>query len=246
MGYDIYVSDKNKTKVLKLPIIPTELPFITKSISNEEFETYNNGSFNFIQDTGLDTLTLDCWLPVKSYPFLKSDVKVEEIINLINNALNAKECIQIVIIKSDGSTYINDKFSIESFEYNILKRGDYSYSLGLKKYREYSKEVYTLGWNEDATGWWYCTGIDPMVYFKNCWQNIDTQWYYFCDTGYALHDAWFLWKNTWYYFRSNCQMCYSEWKKISGRWYCFAESGALYVNCITPDGYRVDSTGALM
>ena len=38
----------------------------------------------------------------------------------------------------------------------------------------------------------------------------------------------------------------NEWLKINERWYYFYSDGSLAVNTITPDGYRVDSTGALM
>lgn len=245
MGYSIFIANNDKTKVLELPIIPSELPGINPSISNEEFETYDNGTFNFIKKNGLYTLTIESWLPTKSYYFAKSAYLAKDFIELFNNALNNSQYIQVVIINSDGSTYVNDKFSIESgFNYSVNHRGDYNYSLPLKQYREYSKEVYVLGWNKNATGWWYCTNVEEYQYYRSCWQLIDTQWYYFNDKGYAIHDTWLLWKNVWYYFRSNCQMCYSEWKKINGKWYCFAKNGALYVNCTTPDGYKVDSNGA--
>lgn len=244
MSYDIYIANKDKSKVYKLPIIPSELPSISKTIANEEFQTYDNGTFNFIQNTGLDTLTLESWLPSKSYTFAKSSYKAKDIIDLINNALKNKEFIQVVIINSNGSTYVNDKFSIESFQYHVNKKGDYNYSLGLKQYREFSKEVYVLGWNQNATGWWYCTDVANYKYYTSSWQQIDGEWYYFNASGYALASAWFLDKSIWYYLKENCKMAKSEWIKVDGKWYCFNASGGLYVDTTTPDGYAVDSNGA--
>lgn len=245
MGYSIFIANNDKSKVLELPVIPSELPELNYSIENESFKSYSNGEYNFIKEQGLYYFTLESWLPVRKYSFAKSDVMAKDVLDLLDYAVVNKQFIQVVIINSDGSTYVNNKFSIESgFKYKVRLNGDYEYSLPLKQYREYSKEVYVLGWNKDATGWWYCTNVENYQYYKSCWQLIDTQWYYFNDRGYAIHDTWLLWKNIWYYFRTNCQMCYSEWKKINGKWYCFAKNGALYVNCTTPDGYKVDSNGA--
>ena len=71
MGYDIYIANKDKSIVLKLPIIPAELPELSYSIQNEEFKTYNNGIYNFIKEQGLYSFTLESWLPVKKYQFAK-------------------------------------------------------------------------------------------------------------------------------------------------------------------------------
>lgn len=244
MGYDIYIADYKKTKILKLPIIPSELPAISKTIKNEEFETYFNGTFNFIEKAGLNTLTLDSWLPTKDYSFAKSSYKANDFITLINNAIDNTEAIQVVILNTNGSTYVNDKFSIESFQYHVNKRGDYAYSLGLKQYRETTSKVYVLGWNQDATGWWYCTSVENYLYYSDSWQQIDGVWYYFNKDGYAIQSQWLLWKNVWYYLDENCKMVHNCWKWIDGKCYYFYDSGAMASNCYTPDGYWVDSNGA--
>lgn len=244
MGYDIYIADYKKTKILKLPIIPTELPAISRTIKNEEFETYDNGTFNFIEKAGLNTLTLDSWLPTKDYYFAKSSYKANDFITLLNTAIDNTESIQVVILNTNGSTYINDKFSIESFQYHVNKRGDYAYSLGLKQYRETTSKVYVLGWNQDATGWWYCTSVENYTWYSDSWQQIDGAWYYFNKDGYAIQSQWLLWKNVWYYLDENCKMVHNCWKWIDGKCYYFYDSGAMASNCYTPDGYWVDSNGA--
>jgi len=244
LGYDIYITDYKKTKVLKMPIIPSELPSISRTIKNEEFETYNNGTFNFIYKAGLNTLTLESWLPTKSYNFAKSTIKADKVIALINNAIDNTEAIQLVILKTDGSTYINDKFSVESFKYNVNKRGDYNYSLELKQYRETTSETYVLGWNQNATGWWYCTDVANYIYYKDSWQQIDGEWYSFDSSGYARQSTWLLDKGYWYYLKYNCKMARNEWIKVDGKSYYFGDQGGMYVNTTTPDGYFVDSSGA--
>jgi glucan-binding YG repeat protein len=245
MKYDIYIADYNKTKVLQLPIIPEELPPISRKISNEEFETYDNGTFNFIEKAGLTTLSFDSWLPMKKYNFARSVYLATDFIDLFNNAIDRVEPIRIVIINSNSQTYINDKFSIENFDYHMIKRGDYKYTLGLKQWREYSHGVYVYGWNQDATGWWYCTDVANYKYYTDGWQLIDNQWYYFNKEGYALQSTWLQYNGLWYYLKDNCIMAKSEWLKIGGIWYCFDANGALYVNTTTQDGYAVDANGAL-
>ena len=246
MGYDIYIANKDKSKVLQLPIIPAELPELNYSIENESFKSYQNGEYNFIKEQGLYYFTLESWLPVKKYSFAKSDVMVKYVLDLLDYAIVNKQYIQIVIIKSDGSTYVNNKFSIESLNYSVKRNGDFNYSLGVKQYRETTKEAYVLGWNLNSTGWWYCYDYDNYKWYANEWQYIDNQWYYFNESGYALQNQWFLYKNKWYWFTDKCQMWNNEWLKINERWYYFYPDGSLAVNTITPDGYRVDSTGALM
>lgn len=137
-NYDIYIANYKKTKVLQLPILPPNLPSISKTIANETFETYWNGSFNFIEKVGLQSLTLEGWLPSKSYNFARSKSKAKAFITLFNYAIDNVEPIQILITCSDGSTYLNNIFAIENFEYSVRKNGDYNYSLGLKQWRDYN------------------------------------------------------------------------------------------------------------
>ena len=104
---------------------------------------------------------------------------------------------------------------------------------------------WTLGWNQNSTGWWYCTETNNKYYYKDIWQKIDGEWYYFDSKGYAKENTWF--KDTdgkWYWLKDNCVMAKSCWLWIDGECYCFSLSGSLYINCKTPDGYYVDETGA--
>ena len=245
MGYDIYIADKDKNKVLKLPIIPAELPELNYSIENEEFKSYNNGSYNFIKNAGLYTFTLESWLPIRKYSFAKSNVLAKEVLDLLDYAVVNKQYIQVVIMNNDGSTYVNNKFTIESgFKYKVRHNGDYEYSLPLKQYRETTKEVYVLGWNLNSTGWWYCYDYENYKWYANEWKYIGDQWYYFNENGYALQNQWFSYKNKWYWFTDKCQMWNTEWLLVNGTWYYFYPDGSLAVNTVTPDGYIVDENGA--
>ncbi|OOM71079.1 autolysin [Clostridium puniceum] len=105
-------------------------------------------------------------------------------------------------------------------------------------------KVWKLGWNQDSTGWWYCTDLGNKYYYKDCWQMIEGSWYSFDSRGYARESAWLEENGKWYYLKSNCAMAKSEWLWIDGECYCFDEHGVLYVDATTPDGYRVDESGA--
>lgn len=54
------------------------------------------------------------------------------------------------------------------------------------------------------------------------WVQINAKWYYFNQSG-AMQRGWVTTNNKWYFLGSD---------------------GALYINCMTPDGYKVDGTGA--
>lgn len=101
-----------------------------------------------------------------------------------------------------------------------------------------------LGWIQNSTGWRYCTDPIDQTYITNCWKEIDGEWYSFDSQGYARCNKWIQYKGKWYWLNNDCKMVKSKWEWIDGECYCFDDSGALYVDCITPDGYKVDKTGA--
>ena len=111
-----------------------------------------------------------------------------------------------------------------------------------------SSTKYKKGWNLDDTGWWYST--DGETYYKDCWKEIDNKYYSFDSQGYARHDCWIKNNGKWYYLDEHCEMVqavlpqYVIWKEINNNWYCFGTDGALYVDCVTYDGYTVDKNGA--
>lgn len=100
-----------------------------------------------------------------------------------------------------------------------------------------------LGWNPSNKGWWYCTDVDMGYYYRDDWELINGQWYRFDKNGYALQSTWYK-GDLWYYLNTNGDMARSCWRWIDGECYCFNPSGGLYVNTTTPDGYKVDETGA--
>lgn len=76
------------------------------------------------------------------------------------------------------------------------------------------------------------------------WYQEDGDWYYFDETGKAV-TGWVLDGSTWYYLEGTAYLC--GWNQLplgeSLRWFCFSPEGALYQDCVTPDGYPVDEDG---
>ncbi len=116
-------------------------------------------------------------------------------------------------------------------------------------------------WIQDQIGWWYKNADGS--YPANKWQFIDNKWYFFNKAGYMV-TGWILSNNKWYYLGTDGAMVENSWildkekwyflKSGNGdmaigwilwknKWYYLNENGDMAVNCITPDGYQVDSNG---
>lgn len=141
MKYDIYLSNLDRTTVLQLPILPEELPPLTKSSSNEEFESFSNGKFNLIGDVSLLEFSLESFLPGKgkNYSFQRvKNINPDDYIQLIDDAMLSSEALRVVIVRSDGTFVVNDTFSAETFEWHEDKTGDYIYKIDFKQWRDYN------------------------------------------------------------------------------------------------------------
>ncbi|OUC52588.1 hypothetical protein B7939_01300 [Eggerthia catenaformis] len=71
-------------------------------------------------------------------------------------------------------------------------------------------------WKKNSKGWWY--EYSDGSYPKNEWKIINDKWYHFDKYGYMDESKWI------------------------GNYYVGSD-GAMLSDCVTPDGYTVDSTG---
>ena len=76
---------------------------------------------------------------------------------------------------------------------------------------------YTVGWNQDATGWYFADS--KTTYHRSCWQIINDHKYRFDSDGYAL----------------------TGWQKIEGKWYYFEPRAGHDLECAL---YVSDQEGA--
>lgn len=140
--------------------------------------------------------------------------------------------------------FCDSQIDIDIFNKYSWERLAYTFANAIDNNIPNNPDNWKLGWNRNLTGWWYCTNVVNKYYYKDSWQMIDGVWYSFDGCGYAMESTWLEEQGKWYYLKNNCGMAKSEWIWVDGECYCFDEHGILYVDCITPDGYRVDESGA--
>ncbi len=115
-----------------------------------------------------------------------------------------------------------------------------------------SKQIFG-SWEKDAVGWWYkkSDGSWPVNSWYNLPYNGISNWYYFNEMGY-MATGWITDNGQKYYLNpvsdgSQGKML-TGWQFIEGKWYYFhpvpdGMQGRLYINTITPDGYKVGMDG---
>jgi len=106
------------------------------------------------------------------------------------------------------------------------------------------QSVVNLGWNLYPKGWWYCTDVANEYYYKDQWKFIDGEYYLFDIDGYAKQSSWVQDGGRWYWLKSSCKMAKNEWIWINGECYYFFSDGVMASNMVTPDGFKVDESGA--
>ncbi len=96
------------------------------------------------------------------------------------------------------------------------------------------------GWKASDKGWWYQNA--DGTYPRSSWMLHNGKWYYFDEAGYAA-TGWILYNNQWYYLTQDCSMA-TGWIMSNQKWYYLSTDGSMLHNTTTPDGYRVDASGA--
>lgn len=104
------------------------------------------------------------------------------------------------------------------------------------------------GWHKDEnTNKWYYLNKE-WGSMQTGWHNDsdDGRWYYLDPTSGEMAIGWHFINGKWYFF--NMVNSAPTWALVDGKW-VYGNSnirpyGAMYVNEVTPDGYRVDANGA--
>ncbi len=108
-------------------------------------------------------------------------------------------------------------------------------------------------WSFDAAGWHYTENGKMLA---GTWRylgwNGRSYWYYF-DENTVMRTGWFDWNGYRFYLYPVSDgwkgRMLTGWQQIDGKWYYFEPDagktqGHLYVNTVTPDGYRTGADGA--
>lgn len=140
---DIFFSTLDRSQVLQMPWIPKDFPEMQKTAKNEEFETFNNGVFNFMGNASLTTFTLAGKMPGSygKYSFQKGNNHAVELYNLWRGAMFYKIPLRVLMLRGetgnvDVDEYYNGIITLESVSWKLDKQLDYDYSINCKEYKE--------------------------------------------------------------------------------------------------------------
>ena len=113
--------------------------------------------------------------------------------------------------------------------------------------------VYGQGWRYSPGGWWF--QLYGGSWLSDGWKMIRNRWYRFDGSGYMV-TGWFTdGDGNRYYLNpvddGTLGMMRTGWQVIDGKSYYFntqsdGTMGRLYVDTVTPDGYRVGADGAMI
>lgn len=76
------------------------------------------------------------------------------------------------------------------------------------------------------------------------WIQEGSKWYYRKQDGNKACNEWQKINGVYYWFDSGSVMAENRWVESSGKWYYVGTGGAMLKDAVTPDGYRLDSSGA--
>lgn len=131
---DIYLSKMDRSQIIKLPVIPSEI-IVSSPSQNETFSTISQGEIKLIGPEGLESLSLSSYFPVKDYPFLKDrSYRGMEYVDIIKDWKKRKFPIRLVI--TGQSPLVNTLCAIENLEYGPRDgTGDIYYTLALGEFK---------------------------------------------------------------------------------------------------------------
>ena len=131
-----------------------------------------------------------------------------------------------------------------------------SYLIGSSSIAGYGRPNYDTetksGWHEEDGGWRFYLGNTgkPITSDWYQWTGKDGNkyWSYFLDTGLAVQDNWYKYKNEWYYFHDDCRMAATEWIAWKSKDYYLGADGKMvadaYVKSTTKNvWYYLNSDG---
>ena len=137
---DIFFTDLDRKAIHQLPILPEVMPQLSESSENEEFRSYDNGTYNLLGNVGLTTFSISSFLPqyAGKYNFAKSKIDPYLLINMWRSAMKYKiplRCIMQRDKKSSNPEILNWTVTVESLTWGENKVYDIEYQVSFKFYK---------------------------------------------------------------------------------------------------------------
>lgn len=98
----------------------------------------------------------------------------------------------------------------------------------------------TSGWNNYNNMWAFKKSDNAFA--KSEWQQIGDKWYFFGANEF-MNTGWLQSGDKWYYLDDVNGDMLTGWKQSDGKWYYLGSDGAMLLDTITPDNFRVDASG---
>ncbi|MBW9154857.1 hypothetical protein [Clostridium tagluense] len=132
---DIWISTLDRKEVLQFPWLPPQLPNYEQIGSDEEFETFNNGTYLLQGAVNNFGFELTGKLPQKAYAFNKSSFEnTDKIISLLTRARRKNFAIRFVS-SVNNKEVMNLVMSVGGFAYSYDKVGNVIYTATLKQWK---------------------------------------------------------------------------------------------------------------
>lgn len=134
---DIVFSVQNKSDYIVLPIVPADLPELSKPQNNETFESIF-GSIKVIGLMGLCEMTIESFLPAegKNYPYTRpTGSSAQKVVEFFEKWRAKYIPIQCSITYGNGDVYFDAACLVDDFRYYSDKVGDVHYSLKVSEYK---------------------------------------------------------------------------------------------------------------
>lgn len=122
----------------------------------------------------------------------------------------------------------------------------------IKRYIQDDIITKNSGWYEENGRWRFYLG-DTGKYITSDWyqwtgKDGKKYWSYFLDTGFAVQNNWYKYKEEWYFFHDDCRMAASEWITWKNKYYYLDSEGKMVKDCYVKSvdkelWYYIDSTG---
>lgn len=190
----------------------------------------------------------------KDGSYHKTEKITKNKIDLSNYATDYEDItfdVRAVAKDSDESKYLRDSEWVNCDE-TISSGDNTTYGSFIGNYDNYRFQnadgSYATGWQQINGSWYYFNAYatdKPNAAIQSSWAFINDRWYFFNEYC-MMQTGWHMIDGNWYYLDSSGAML-TGWfcAGPSGPWYYLdTNTGAMWHNTTTPDGYYVNSNGA--